>query len=191
MSVFIKNNDGSTVIGMDAVEMVTYSRNVNVSTTTMFKGGNISDHARSELPVITFNGIVTNTKVDQKFLKPNEFRKALDTLVDSGQLMSFYGTRDGAIPNLKRCYITNFEVSRGITEEDSLLATITLRQLDINNSLQKTTLYAPSQATDGQMSSNPDSSKSGSKTENTKEVRNTFYKSTGLSVAEAYEKLGS
>ena len=189
MSVFIKNNDGSTVIGMDAVEMVTYSRNVNLSTTTMFNGAKISDHARSELPVITFNGIVTNTKVDQKFLKPKDFRQALDNLVDSGQLMSFYGTRDGSIPNLKRCYITNFEVSRGISEEDSLLATISLRQLDINNSLQKTTLYAPSQNTDGQMTSNPDSSKSGSKTENTKEVRKTFFKSTGLSIAEASESL--
>jgi hypothetical protein len=189
MSVFIKNTDGSTVIGMDAVEVVTYSRSVNVSTTTMFNGSKISDHARSDLPVITFNGIVTNTKVDQKFLKPNEFRKALDTLVDSGQLMSFYGTRDGAIPNLKRCYITSFEVSRGVTEEDSLLATITLRQLDINNSLQKTTLYAPSQATDGQMASNPDSSKSGSKTENTKEIRKTVLKAAGVSLADAAENL--
>jgi len=189
MSVFIKNTDGSTVIGMDAVEVVTYSRSVNVSTTTMFNGSKISDHARSDLPVITFNGIVTNTKVDQKFLKPNEFRKALDTLVDSGQLMSFYGTRDGAIPNLKRCYITSFEFSRGVTEEDSLLATITLRQLDINNSLQKTTLYAPSQATDGQMASNPDSSKSGSKTENTKEIRKTVLKAAGVSLADAAENL--
>ena len=189
MSVFIKNNNGSTVIGMDAVEVVTYSRSVNVATTTMFNGAKISDHARSDLPVITFNGIVTNTKVDQKFLKPNEFRKALDTLVDSGQLMSFYGTRDGAIPNLKRCYLTSFEVSRGITEEDSLLATITLRQLDINNSLQKTTLYAPSLATDGQMASNPDSSKSGSKTENTKEIRKTVLKAAGVSLADAAENL--
>lgn len=191
MSVFIKNSDGSTVIGMDAVEMVTYSRNVNVSTTTIFNGAKISDHARSDLPVITFNGIVTNTKIDKKFLKPSEFRKALDSLVDGGELMSFYGTRDGAIPNMKTCYITNFEVSRGITEEDSLLATISLRQLDVNNSLQKTTLYAPSQATEGQMADNPDSSKSGSKTENTKEVRKTVLKSLGVSISDAYNNLGN
>jgi hypothetical protein len=175
---------------MDAVEMVSYNRSVNVSTSTMFNGVSISDHARSTLPVITFNGVVTNTKLDQKFLKPKDFRKAVDSLIDSGELMSFFGTRDGAIPNLKRCYITSFEVSRGVSEADSLLATISLQQLDISNALQTTTFTAPALATDGQMAGNPDSSKSGSKTENTKEVRKTILKSLGVSIADAASSIG-
>lgn len=191
MSVFIKNSDGSTIIGMDAVEMVSYTRSVNVSTSTMFNGVSISDHARSTLPVITFNGVVTNTKLDQKFLKPSDFRKAVDSLIDSGELMSFFGTRDGAIPNLKRCYITSFEVARGVSEADSLLATISLQQLDISNALQTTTFTAPALVTDGQMAGNPDSSKSGSKTENTKEVRKTVLKSLGVSIADAASSIGT
>lgn len=172
MSVFLTGKAGQITITLDAVENVNYSRNVNVSTTTMFNGAKISDHARSELPVVTFNGIVTRTKVDNQYrLSPTEFTKAMDTLVDSGELMSFYGTQDGAIPNLKRCYITNFVVGRDSETSDSIKVTISLQQLDINNALQKTTLYAPSQATDGQMASNPDNSKSGSKTENTAAVR--------------------
>lgn len=174
MAVYIRSLDGSTIIGMDAVEVVSYERSANVTTSTIFNGARRSDHVHSNLPVISFNGVVTTTKVRNTYPSPRDFRKALDTLIDSYELLSFFGTRDGAIPDLNRCYLTSFNVTRDTDHGDSLLASVTLQQLDINDSLQATTLTVPAQSTEGQLAGNPNNASEGTKTENTQEVRSTI-----------------
>ena len=160
--VFIRSLDGSTVISMDAVTSATYTRSATVSTSTMFNGSKRSDNVHSNLPIVTFTGVVTSTKIRDSYPSPALFRAFLDELIDSYEVMSFYGTEDASIPDLDNCYITSFDVTRDVEHSNGLVANVTLQQLDISNAVQATTITAP--ATE-EVADNPDKASDGTKTE--------------------------
>ncbi|MCP3683342.1 MAG: hypothetical protein GY861_11695 [bacterium] len=174
--VFLRSLDGSTVISMDAVTSASYTRTVDVTTSTVFDGSKRSDHVHPNLPSVSFSGVVTTSKVRNTYPSPSDFRRLVDELIDSFELMTFYGTDDGAIPDIDNCYITSFSVERDTTYSDSLLANVTLQQLDISTALTATTITTPRSDTNDQLADNPSKSSDGTKTENTTETDKTIAK---------------
>lgn len=181
---FLTSTDGSTIVGLDSTTSVTYTRTVSVTKNTMFSGVKISDHAHPDLPIINFSGVVTSSKIRNTYPSPQEFRSLVDELIDSQEVMEFFGTDDGSIPDLDSCYITSFDVTRDATYSNSLLCNISLMQLDISNAVTATTITAPAVSTDGQLADNPDSASDGSKTDNTPEVRQTVARQLGVSLSD-------
>lgn len=172
-AVFIRSLDGNTVISLDAISSVTYARTAEVTTSTMFNGSKLSDNVHANLPTVSFQGVVTSFKMRDTYPSPTEFRRLMDELLDSYELMTFYGTDDGAIPDLNNCYIIAFNVTRDVDRSNALLADVTIQQLDISTSISATTITKPAEATDGQMADNPSKSKDGTTTENSEKTRRT------------------
>jgi hypothetical protein len=162
---------GSTVIGLDATSSASYSRTVEVSTSTMFDGSKRSDNVHPNLPSVTFQGIVTSVKVRDTYPDPTAFRKALDELVDSYELMTLYGTDDKAIPDLDNCYITSFNVTRDAEHSDALIADVSVQQLDITSAVTASTVTVPK---NDQNVDNPSTSQDGVTTENTSTIETTI-----------------
>jgi hypothetical protein len=169
-AVFLRSLDGSQIIGLDATSAVQYSRKVNVSTSTMFNGSKLSDNVHPDLPVIQIEGVISSFKMRDTYPQPAEFRRLLDELVDSYEVLNFFGTDDGAIPDINNCYITDFNLTRDVEHSNSLAVSISIQQLDFSNSISATTITKPAESTDGQMADNPTKAKEGTTTNNTPQV---------------------
>lgn len=169
--VFLRSIDGSTLIGLDATESVSYSRTVQVSTSTMFDGSKRSDNVHPNLPRISFQGVISAFKIRNTYPSPKEFRKNLDKLVDSYEVLNFFGTEDDAIPDLSNCYITNYHLERDAGHSNSLIVTITLQQLDITSAVTATKVTKPKTE---EVAKNPTKSKNGTTTEKKQPVSSLY-----------------
>lgn len=141
MSVCSLFGNGSS-IALDVTTDLTYSRNGTPTTSTIFNGAKISDHYRPNLPTLNLNGVVTYTKTSSgdNLLSPKEFDTFIDNLMDSQTLLSFIGTYDQAIKDRSNIVIVAYTSTRNVQHSDSLQVSMTLQQLDISNSVTKTTI---------------------------------------------------
>lgn len=154
--VYLTSLDGTTVIALDATESVDWMRSVSVSTSTIFNGAKISDHVHPDLPLVSFSGVISFSKIRDDFPTPDKFMILANELIDSFQPMTFYGTEDGAIQSLAQCYITDLSVNRGMTTSDALAVNISLQAIDISTAIEVTRVTQPSVKTNGQLSDEAD-----------------------------------
>lgn len=164
-------------IALDVTTSVEYTKSATISTTTIFNGANISDNYRPDKASITFNGVVSATKTrsnEAGVRTPKEFREMVDNWIDNKYLIRMYGTYDGAIPTLSNLGIQNYNVTRDGTRSDGLAVSFSLKQLDISNSVQKSSVTIPKTSTQGLTSEPSDIISQGKTSENTKQIQTTF-----------------
>jgi hypothetical protein len=165
--VYLYSLDG-TLIALDATTDVSRTRSGSVTKNTVQDGSVIADHYHSDLPTISFSGLLTNSKLpDRSNPTPTieNFCSLVDELMDSGQTFTLYGTSDRAIPDLLRCVILNYSVSRSVSNFNSLEVEFQLSSIDIGDRARLDTITkTPSVATQGQLDSKT-STGTGTKTE--------------------------
>lgn len=166
---WLSNSDNSTILILDATESLQYTRSADVSTSTIFSGAQKSDNVTPRLPIVTFSGITTYTKIRDTYPDPKEYRQGVDSLIDSQELMTFHGTSDNVIPSMDNCYITNFTGERSDKTSSGLQVTITIQQLDLSTAATSTTIENVGDAAmadgDNGQNGNKSSTSTGSTTE--------------------------
>lgn len=164
-------------IALDVTTSVDYTKGATISTTTIFNGANISDNYRPDKASVSFNGVVSATKTrsnETGIRTPKEFREMVDNWIDNKYLIRMYGTYDGAIPTLSNIGIQNYNVTRDGTRSDGLAVSFSLKQLDISNSVQKSSVTIPKTSTQGLTSEPSENTPQGKTSENTKQIQTTF-----------------
>lgn len=178
-------------IALDATTDVAYTKGGQVSTATIFEGSDVSDNYRPSLPEITLNGVVSATKTrasEQGVRTPKEFREMVDNWINSKYLISLYGTYDGAIPNVNNMVISSYNVTRDGQRSDGLSVSMTLKQLDISNSVQKTSVTIPKSETNGLTSKPSDKSKEGNSSDNTTKIKVAYSAQKELGTSVSYKR---
>lgn len=165
MSVVFLFDKQRNLITFDAVESVTISRNASVTQNTVQSGRSLTDHYHSDLPSITFTGIVTSSKIRTVNAAPSPaaFTVLVNDLIDTAEPFTLYGDPPNGIPNLPNCLIVAFEVIKGASNLDSINSAITVQQIDIGEEAQLG-FIKPSIKTNGQLDVQQDTG-TGSKTE--------------------------
>lgn len=176
-------------IALDVTTSVDYTKSATISTTTIFNGANISDNYRPDKANIIFNGVVSATKTrsnETGIRTPKEFREMVDNWIDNKYLIRMYGTYDGAIPTLSNLGIQNYNVTRDGTRSDGLVVSFSLKQLDISNSVQKSSVTIPKTSTQGLTSEPSENTPQGKTSENTTKIKTSlsYRRSTGESTVE-------
>lgn len=151
--VFLLSKDGNRVLELDATSEMTYNRSAVTSDNTMQSGVKLSDHYHPSLPVVTFSGVITDSKINNRNpISVATYRKEIEKLMDSATQFTLFGTWDDSIPSLDNCVITQFDCTKGLSNLNSLSVTMTVKQIDFGMRPTKDTL-TPSQALQGQADS--------------------------------------
>lgn len=165
--VFLRDQDGN-VITYDAVENITISRSASVTKHTVQSGRKLTDHYHSDLPSITFSGIVTSSKIRDIAPTPAAFTVLVNNLIDTAVPFTLFGDPANGIPNFNNCLIISFEIIKGVSNLDSLQAAITIQQIDIGAKAQLGNL-APSITTKAQLEGEVNTG-TGTKTDTSKDT---------------------
>lgn len=156
--VFLLSKDGSTVLILDATTNMTYSRTAQLAKNTLQTGVKVSDHYHPDMPVVTFSGIISDSKIRENFSPSvSEYRRLIEELITSATVFTLFGTWDGSIPSLDNCAITAFDITKGERNLNSLEVVITVEQIDFGmratlDSL--TVVKVPAKTTQGQLAPN-------------------------------------
>lgn len=151
MAVVFLITDNGTLIALDATTQVSRNKSGSVTSNTVQSGSNISDHYHTTLPIISFGGILTESKIRDITPSIENIVGLVDDLMESKQTFTLYGTTDGAIPDLDRCVILDFMVNRDTSTANSLNINLSLQQVDISNSAKLNKETLPAKSTEGQL----------------------------------------
>jgi len=191
MSIFtLFASDGSS-ISLDAVTDITRTRSATTTTSTIFNGSSISDHYKAGLPMWSVQGVVVATKsrVSNSLHDPQKFRMLMDQYMDSETRFRYVDSnQDLSFGNAKDVVILDYSITRNAKYGDSLLVSLSLQQLDISTSVQKTTITNPNSANDGTLSEPESRAPNGKTTENSKVLQSTFARETGQSISELFSQ---
>ena len=150
--VFLYDNLG-TLIALDATTQVERNRSASLTKSTVQDGSVIADHYHSDLPVISFSGLITDSKIRDVTPSVGNFADLVDGLIESAQPFTLYGTNDGGIPDMENAMITSFNIVRGAENLNSLEVAITCEQIDISKTAKKDGITLPAKSTEGQLDS--------------------------------------
>lgn len=170
---------GSEYLALDVTTSLGMQRDAEVPTTTVFEGKTgltqVSDNYRPNTPTITIQGVVSATKTrtnEEGVRSPQEFRAMMDSWIDDGHFIAFYGTNDGAIPNLKNVVIKDYDVVRDVTRSDGLAVSITLKQVATSNAVKATVNTVPKEETKSITAKPSENTPQGKTTDNTNTMAN-------------------
>ena len=136
--------DGNTLIQLDSVESLTWSRKAEIAKYTVLSGKTKSDHAHPSCRYVNFNGMISQTKVNNTLLPPEKYMSEINKLIDSQKPFNFFiGSNYPQLEDIETVFISDIQVVRNGTVENGLLVNISLEELDINDLVSKTTINAP------------------------------------------------
>lgn len=151
--VFLYAKDGTTLIALDATTSIERTRSAQMTKSTVQSGATISDHYHSDLPSVSFSGLITESKIRNTTPTVDTFVSLVDALIDAKTPFTLYGTDDGAIPSMDDTLITNCTVVRGIRNLNSLEVSFRCEQLDISKTAKTEAITLPAKTTNGQLAS--------------------------------------
>ena len=150
MSVVYMRSSKGEVLALDATVNVTKSRNNTLTKSSVQSGAQISDGFTIGNPSITFSGVCSYTKIkrtgEEAPPTPDKLNVILDEMILSKERFTLYG--NNLIPTLSDVVILSYSLVQSIYE-NAIDVTITVEQVFISKSAQKTRITAPAKSTNG------------------------------------------
>lgn len=190
MSIFTLFAPDGGAIALDCVTDISKSRSATTTQSTIFNGATMADHYRGQLPVFNVNGVVAalKSRVRDALHSPVKFSKLIDDYIDNETLFTFVDDTEGVLGNHKNVVILDYNITRNVKYSDGLLVSMTLKKLDVSNSVQKTTITKPKAEVEATVGSPEKRTTDGKTTNNTPELKQTVARQTGISIEEALSR---
>lgn len=134
---------------LDAVFNISSDVSCDVVQTPVESGAFISEHYRRNPRTVIFTGIISDTKVNKEDpLSVQEYVSGINSTIDSKEYFTLY-TDAVNIPNLEKCLIQSFGLTRDQSTGIGLSVTITVQEVLIIDRAKPTTLSVSRTATTG------------------------------------------
>ena len=125
---------------LDAVFNISSDVSCDVVQTPVESGAFISEHYRRNPRTVSFSGIISDTKVNKEDpLSVQEYVSGINSIIDSKEYFTLY-TDSVNIPNLEKCLIQSFGLTRDQSTGIGLSVTITVQEVLIIDRAKPTTL---------------------------------------------------
>ena len=145
--------DSQTLLQLDCVENLTWSRQGEAAQYTVVSGKHKTDHYHPSLRTVSFNGMISQTKVGNNTVMPENYMKEVNKLIDNQQPFEFFiGSNYPQLEDIQNVVITEIQATRDVQTENGLLVDISLKEIDFNSLVSKTTIKPapkPSKSTNG------------------------------------------
>lgn len=136
--------DAKTLLQLDCVENLTWGRQGEAAQYTVISGKHKSDHYHPSLRTISFNGMISQTKVGNVTIQPEKYMTEVNKLIDNQQPFEFFiGSNYPQLEDVQNIVITEIQAVRDVETENGLLVSISLKEIDFNDLVSKTTINAP------------------------------------------------
>ncbi len=134
---------------LDAVFNISSDVSCDVVQTPVESGAFISEHYRRNPRTVSFSGIISDTKVNKEDpLSVQEYVSGINSIIDSKEYFTLY-TDAVNIPNLEKCLIQSFGLTRDQSTGVGLSVTITVQEVLIIDRAKPTTLSVSRSSTAG------------------------------------------
>lgn len=125
---------------LDAVFNISSDVSCDVVQTPVESGAFISEHYRRNPRTVSFTGIISDTKVNKEDpLSVQEYVSGINSIIDSKEYFTLY-TDAVNIPNLEKCLIQSFGLTRDQSTGIGLSVSITVQEVLIIDRAKPTTL---------------------------------------------------
>lgn len=156
--VFMVSTKGE-LLSLDSTVNVSKNRSNSLTKSSVMTGAQISDGYIIGNPSVTFSGICSYTKINRGRSEgnsppdPDKFNVILDEMVLSQERFTLYG--NDLIPSLDDVVILDYSINQGVFE-NAIEITITVEQVFVSESAQKTRVTVPSANTNGDVTEEQD-----------------------------------